>query len=198
MAAVTTPTDSSTLRKLEISMRDGGEDAKAETLVTLDAGKDGVKAAKRIELNIMDEIKISYEVVKNDASGYKASLVFNEYGDIMTLFTIDVNKSNGTYTLSIPALDFAMGGVFKVEGDKTTIVFNSIKLEGETYNKGFSLTMIVDENDTMPAVVDKKDVTNVFDLTKGNLVDIVDRFENVFGELLEDETKSDTPIYGDY
>lgn len=187
MAAVTTPTDASTLRKLEISMRDGDESAKANSIFVLDLGKNGVKNTNRIALKVMGETVATYEIVKNDESGYKASLVAMIEGEAVTCFTIDVNNAAGTYSLSIPEVDFAMGGTFKVEGDKTTIVFNSITLEKETYNKGFSLTMIIKENDTLPTVVDKKDVINAFDLDKGDIADIVNRAKDLFGDLLKDD-----------
>ena len=185
MASVATPKDASTLRKLEVSMRDGAEDAETATLVTLDAGKGGVKDTNRVELNIMDETIVAYNIDQNDENGYKASLVVNSYGDIVTLFAVDVNKQAGTYTLSIPEAQFAMGGTFKVDGDKTTIVFNSLTLEGETYNQGFSMTLVIDENDEIPNVIGKDQVTNVFDLTMDDINIFVDRFDEVFGDLMD-------------
>ena len=211
MVAVTTPTDASTLRKLEISMRDGDESNKAQTFVTLDVGKNGVRDTECITLDIMGgETVISYKIDQNDENGYKASLIVSymtypdsKYGEperapeqeTMTCFTIDVNNAAGTYSLSIPELDFAMGGTFKVEGDKTTIVFNSITLEKETYNKGFSLTMIVKENDTLPTVVDKKDVINAFDLDKDDIANIVNRAKDLFGDLIKDDEPT-PPVSG--
>ena len=199
-ASVATPKDASTLRKLVVSMRDGGEDAETVDLLTLDAGKGGVLDTNCITLDIMGETAVSYKIDQNDESGYKASLIATymaypdtkvgeepqpPYQETMTCFTLEVNKQAGTYALSIPEANLAMGGTFKVEGDKTTILFNSLTIENETYNKGFSMTLIIDENDEMPAVLGKDQVTNVFDLTMDDINTFVDRFDEVFGDLMD-------------
>ena len=105
----------------------------------------------------------------------------------MTCFAIDVNKKANTFALSIPEAGFTVGGSFKVEDDKTTIEINSLTADGETMDKGWALTIIIDESDEMPAIVDKNAATNFFDLTKGNLVDITDRLEKEFGEFFKSE-----------
>ena len=202
---VTTPKNASTLRKLVVSGREGDEDL--ITFVTLDAGAEGAKTSDCIELNIMDETVITYKVQKNDSNGYKSSLdvqymatewdentgASHSYLDTMTVFTVDVDKKEETFEISIPDAGFTLGGTFKTSGDTTTIVFNSISMRGETLNRGFELTIVIDENDKMPSVVNKNDVTNIFDLTKGNWVDIGDRFEKVFGDIFAG--KQDEPLY---
>ena len=124
----------------------------------------------------------------------------------MTCFAIDVNKKANTFALSIPEAGFTVGGSFKVEDDKTTIEINSLTADGETMDKGWALTIIIDESDEMPAIVDKNAATNFFDLTKGNLVDITDRLEKEFGEFFkaddseantQEGTKTDIPDYRD-
>ena len=196
MVSVTTPTDASTLRRLEVSYRDGDASSEAESLFALDLGKNGIKNTNRVSLEVMGLTVATYEIVKNDESGFKASLVAIIEGSSVTLFTIDINKNAGTYNLSVPELNFAMGGTFKTEGDKTTVVFNSITVEGETINQGFSLTFVIDENAEMPKVVDKNDVTNAFELNKDDIADIVNRFENVFGDLFKSD--SSTPPENSY
>ena len=67
--------------------------------------------------------------------------------------------------------------------------------EGETYSQGFSMTLVIDENDEIPNVIGKDQVTNVFTLTEKDFEAIVDRFEKVFGDLIGEMggAKEDTP-----
>ena len=194
---VVTPTGASTLRKLTFSVRNGGEGAEAETYLTLDLGAEGIKTTNRIELAIMDEMSLVYEITQNDSSAYKASMKLTQTyydwdektGDsrpvqeTFTAFTVDWNKNSGAFTLDVPELEFTMGGTIKIAGDTTTIVINKIGYENEVINRGFSYTIIVDENDPMPKVLDKNEITNVLTLTVDELEAIVDRAEEIFGNI---------------
>ena len=198
---VVTPTNASTLRKLSVSWRDGDASAAAETYLTLDLGKDGIKTTNYIKLNIMDEMALVYEITVNDANTYKSSMklisTYSSGKDTMTAFTVDWNKSSGDFTLDIPEVEFVMGGNIKTAGDTTTIVINKIGYENEVINKGFNYTIIVDENDPMPSVVNKNNVTNVLTLTIDELEAIVDRAEEVFKDVFGSNAEEALP-YPDY
>ena len=184
--AVVTPTNASTLRKLTVSVRySEGDTVGLQNVLTLDLGAEGIKNTNRISLNIAGEVTLTYEITKNDADAYKAALVASVDGDTMTAFTVEHNRKTNAFTFKVPAVDFALGGSLKVEGDVTTLVINSISYEGEKIDKGYSFTVIIDENDPMPKVLNKNEVTNLFELDKAEFKDIMDRAENVFADIEE-------------
>lgn len=184
--AVVTPTNASTLRKLTVSVRySEGDTVGIQNVLTLDLGAEGIKNTNRISLNIAGEVTLTYEITKNDADAYKAALVASVDGDTMTAFTVEHNRKTNAFTFKIPEVDFALGGSLKVEGDVTTLVINSISYEGEKIDKGYSFTVIIDENDPMPKVLNKNEVTNLFKLDKAEFKDIMDRAENVFADIEE-------------
>ena len=194
---VVTPTDASTLRKLTVSVRNGSvEENNIMTALTLDLGKDGVKTSNRISLDIAGEVALTYEITKNDADAYKAALVASVDGDTMTAFTVEHNRKTDAFTFKIPEVEFALGGSLKVDGDTTTLVINSISYENEKIDKGYSFTVIIDENDPMPKVLNKNEVTNLFELDKAEFKDIIDRAEKVFEDfekLFGSNSKTEAP-----
>ena len=195
---VVTPTDASTLRKLTVSVRNGSvEENNIMTALTLDLGAEGIKNTNRISLDIAGEVVLTYEITKNDADAYKAALVASVDGNTMTAFTVEHNRKTDAFTFKIPEVEFTLGGSLKVDGDTTTLVINSISYENEKIDKGFSFTFIIDENDPMPKVLNKNEVTNLFELDKAEFKDIIDRAEKVFEdfeEIFGSDSNKEAPV----
>jgi hypothetical protein len=177
---IVTPKFSSTLRKISVAYDFDGEKA---TLLTADFGKDGIKKATEINLDVMDGMAaVTYEV-ENSKEEYNGKLVVESEmmlgKEAMTLFTIKVDKDKDTFRINIPEAELVLSGDWASKSGVHTITFKKVAMNDETI-EGFELTFVIDEKDKMPKTLDADDVTNLFDLKEKDIEKIVEKASDMF------------------
>lgn len=190
---VATPDKKSVLRKLTLSFEEEGE---VETGIVLDVGKDGIKTSDRISIMLAD-YEFVYDVITDNTDEYTATFQYttpeydgkdSEQKKVHNFLRIENNRKAKTFELTIYDPDTnvsvcVLGGHYAVAGDRTEISLDSISADGKTLNAGFSLILIIDEDDPMAGIRDKKDVINVLDFTEADSQRIAENFEAIFGDL---------------
>ena len=181
-----TPKDSVTL--VQFAMGGTGELAPSATKAdafTLDLGAKGIKETSRIFVHDILNSDYDFELLINQngsSYGIKAQLV--EAGDdTVVLFDLKLNNDAHTCEIAIPAADLTISGTYAVDGDKVTLKINKIVYVDEAV-QNFEITLTLDKKDAMPTLKTKDEVTNLFDMTKGQLVDIMDRAQDVLGPFM--------------
>lgn len=165
---VMTPKSSTTLRKLVIHMT--AEDYDADVL-TLDLGKNGIKKADYITVEIEDNT-FAYEIAEDNSKLYEAYFHYNKE----EIGHLEIDKKEDTYTLTLDGI--TVSGDFIEDGDKTTISLDKIKTADETASYDIQITL--DPKDAMPQPEKSDDISSVFEITQEELAEL---FETV-GQLL--------------
>jgi hypothetical protein len=181
-----TPKDSVTLVQLAIGGT--GEMAPSATKTdafTLDLGAKGIKETSRIFAHDILDSDYDFELLINQngsSYGIKAQLV--EAGDdTVVLFDLKLNNDAHTCEIAIPAADLTISGTYAVDGDKVTLKINKVVYEDEAV-QNFEITLTLDKKDAMPTLKTKDEVTNLFDMTKGQLEDMMERAQDVLGPFM--------------
>ncbi|MBE6608673.1 MAG: hypothetical protein E7633_08985 [Ruminococcaceae bacterium] len=175
-----TPTTSSTVLKIEVYARVDGEKI---DIVTVDFGKGGIKKSDciRIESN---GIEVKYEISENNSKEYSSSLKVS-YGDgWMTIFKLFVDKKEDTYRITTPEElgNVTIRGTFEQKGDKTTIGLNKIKI-GEQTIDGFNIKITLDEKDSLPKIISKKNIKDVVKISEKDIERITENLEEFMTEI---------------
>ena len=158
---ITTPTASSTLRKLAIVL-DG------ETLISVDVGKDGVKKSNCITVKA-GLTELSYEIEEDSKKTFEATL--SMAGE--TVLTLKIDKKDETYTLKGRDL-FVVSGDFVTEKDTVTVSVEKITVNGLTSDEEGKLEYIadisitIDESDKMPKPLKNDEIKSLDDIEKAD------------------------------
>lgn len=173
-----TPKDSVVLSQLSFyDHTDIDSTGDEDPLFTLDLGEKGIKETERIAVSVSNS---TLEVlIKQTESNYDLSVRLTDKYRSEDLFSLKLNNQNHTCVCTLPTEDWTLSGTYTANGDAVTISLNKVEMYGEVTDD-FVVTLNMKKKDTMPTPLGKDKVKNILKVTKGELVDIIDRAETVF------------------
>lgn len=152
-------------------------------VIEINFGEDGVKKSSAIEISILDELEIIYEVntTNNDTTIFTLTQKFN--GKKYSIFELKLNEKKETYTLKLLPDDtyyknLTLSGTYSQKGDKTTVTitkFGDLKTDA---------TLIFDTGDKIPKI--DKSFTNPLEISEKELDTIIEKLEDEL-DIIEDE-----------
>ncbi len=151
---VTAPS-SAVLRQLTVTMMT--EDGKEE-LLYLDIGKNGVKTADYVTLDVADTRYI-YEVAENNKKIFEAYL----YMEKDAIVSLEIDKKDEKYSLLLMGQTELLGKYVE-DGDTITVTLDKIRRADRTELCDLQVTL--DLKDPMPKVMDPEEVNNLFDIPR--------------------------------
>ncbi len=158
---ITTPTASSTLRKLAVVF-DGKE------MISIDVGKDGVKKSNCITVDF-GGAELAYEIEEDSKKTFEATLSMAG----QTVLTLKIDKKDETYTLKGRDL-FVVSGDFITEKDTITVSVEKIRMNGLLADEEAKLEYIadisitIDESDKMPKPLKNDEIKSLDDIEKAD------------------------------
>ena len=166
---ITTPRFSSKL--LSLSLRHG-----EERLLALDFGKDGIQKTPDITVCVEDSV-YTYSISRKDEGGYVASLYrTGEDGKRVPLFSLSVDKETDYFSVFWREGDterYLTGSRIETKGCVEIVLERFRDTEGNWIDEGFEIRLTVDQKDSMPKALPKREVKNIFDLTVDDLKEII-------------------------
>lgn len=184
VVSVVTPVASSDLLMLSVEY---GKTA----LVEVEFGHEGVLKSNCISVRIPEaNVDVTYEISENSRKAYDATLSVN--GE--KVVEVEIDRSKKDFKLNVVDACTVSGEIGK-KGGTTAIIVDSVKVGDERFNN-FTLTLILDESDKMPARA--KNVESILTITEKD----VEKWEKRAEEMLEDYIgggveETAVPSYGD-
>ena len=151
---VTAPS-SAVLRQLTVNVTTA---AGKEELLYLDIGKNGVKTADYVTLDVLDTRYI-YEVAESNKKVFEAYL----YMEKDVIASLEINKKDDKYSLTLMGQTELLGKYVE-DGDTITISLDKIRRGDHT--ELCDLQVILDMKDSMPKRMEPEKVANLFDLPR--------------------------------
>ncbi len=183
---VVTPTTSSTLRRLTVSVDDGSSE---EDVFELDLGKKGIEKTNLIKVTVDGNTVYTFEVKEDNSKYYHAVLQYSKESsgyltnDVnKTLFSINIDKDKNTVRMKFDDDEVIVSGSWETKSRVTTIVINEFETDGQKIEDGIELTVVLDEKDSMPKPKKKDEVKNIFEMKEKDFEAIAERIEDHFGE----------------
>jgi CRISPR/Cas system-associated protein Cas5 (RAMP superfamily) len=148
----------------------GKEGSKTAFSMSLTLGK-RLGSSEEISLKINDgwsDTVIRYTVSENTKTDYSARFTVQDGYSSMNV-KISWNKSDGSYRVSSD--EFELRGTLKQSGKKTTITVREISVDG--YSMDIDLTVVLNENESVPSPGSYTDVLTVSERQIEDLVEDV-------------------------
>ena len=188
IVTVATPKLSSKLMQLSVATQSGK--SKAQTLFTLDIGKEGIKKTNRLALTIGTDVTYEYSIKENSSNKYTSELNVKNGSEKETLCKIAVDKSKEKFTVTADSV--VLSGKFESEKNSTKITVNKLTRDDVAVEGAFEVSITINEKDKMPKPMDSKKVKNVLKMTEDDWAQIAENAEEVFsGSAASDEAEEE-------
>ena len=181
---IVTPVASSDLLMLTVSYD-------KTDLVELSFGHEGILKTDCISAKVpAADVDVTYTIKENSRQAYEANLSVN--GEKVAELEIDRSKDEFELNLIDACV---ISGEMSTKGSKTTVVVDSVKVDGERY-KNFKVTLVLDESDKMPSRA--KDVESILTVDAKDIEKWGEKAEELFDDFMSDGIEETTaPVYGD-
>ena len=165
---ITTPRFSSKL--LSLSLRHG-----EERLLALDFGIEGIKKSSCFTVCVKDATYV-YIILQRDEQAVRAELIRSLDREEVPLFSLCVDREEETFELLWRDGDRERrveGSWVETKRSTTVTLERFLDTEGNWIDEGFEIRLTVDQKDSMPKALPKREVKNIFDLTVDDLKEII-------------------------
>ncbi len=157
-----TPKSSAVLRQLTVRAE---TDYMDEEILFIDFGKDGIKKADYITLELGGADYV-LEIAENNKSTYEAYISV----DKRELVRLEIDRKNEAYSLTLME-EIVITGDFIRESDTVTISVDKIR-EGKN-SQLMDLRVTIDTKDKMPKPLDEDDIVPMFEIDQEELAELM-------------------------